>query len=252
TGAIGATGAQGIAGPQGATGATGTTGAIGATGAQGIAGPQGATGTTGAIGATGAQGIAGPQGATGTTASITTDNGLTKTADNIQLGGELINAVTTITTNSTPGSNTLAITGLQSGSITPDAITGIAPDKIVVAGSSNGVLKTVNAAMPKFFYMPAVIFDTSVIGPTVLTKDLHDLYKAQFTGFEGSKSKYKNGSAPKDIPNIPLASGLDYYITYNDDAAIEIVSISDAGILSYKVVGSASASTYMNIVFVVK
>jgi hypothetical protein len=62
----------------------------------------------------------------------TADNGLTKTADNIQLGGALTKA-STITTNA---ANTLAIQGLQ---------TGAATDNIVVT-DANGVLKTVTKA----------------------------------------------------------------------------------------------------------
>jgi outer membrane lipoprotein-sorting protein len=62
---------------------------------------------------------------------ITADNGLTKTANNIQLGGVLLpNTTTTITTGLT---NKLAIAGLQ---------TGLATDSIVVA-STGGVLKTI-------------------------------------------------------------------------------------------------------------
>lgn len=216
-------------------------GATGANGLQGVAGPAGATGAVG------------PQGATGTAGAITADNGLNKsTVNNIQLGGDLI-VPTTITTN---GANTLAIKDLQAiGNIIPNATTGISPDQIVVAGASGtpGVLKTVNAAMPKFFYMPAVVFDTSVLTVGAdLTMDLHALYKAQFTGFTGTKAKYKNTGAAVDIPNVPLASGLDYYITHNDDAVINIISIDDTGKLTYRVIGAATASTYMNIVFVIK
>jgi len=64
-------------------------------------------------------------------ASTTADNGLTKTGDNLQLGGALINP-TTITADVT---NTLAIAGLQ---------TGAATDKIVVTDPTTGVLKTVD------------------------------------------------------------------------------------------------------------
>jgi hypothetical protein len=62
----------------------------------------------------------------------TADNGLTKTADNIQLGGLLTKASTLTTT----ASNTLAIQGLQTGATT---------DNIVVT-DANGVLKTVTKA----------------------------------------------------------------------------------------------------------
>lgn len=67
--------------------------------------------------------------ATITTAPVTADNGLTVTSSKVQLGGDL-NKATTI---STSASNTLAITGLQSGAATDN----------VVVSDTNGVLKTV-------------------------------------------------------------------------------------------------------------
>lgn len=63
--------------------------------------------------------------------STTSNNGLTLTGKNVQLGGSLTQA-TTITTNST---NTLALTGLQTGSST---------DSILVT-SSGGIVKRVFA-----------------------------------------------------------------------------------------------------------
>lgn len=66
-----------------------------------------------------------------TTAAVTADNGLTKTLNNIQLGGALLQA-TTITTDA---AKTLAIAGLQ---------TGAATDKIVVADPISGVVKTID------------------------------------------------------------------------------------------------------------
>lgn len=66
--------------------------------------------------------------------TITADNGLTKTGDNIQLGGDL-EVPTTITTDAT---NTLAVEGLQQ-------TTTIATDKVVVM-DANGVMKIVDAS----------------------------------------------------------------------------------------------------------
>ncbi len=73
-------------------------------------------------------------------AATTADNGLTKSVDNIQLGG----ALTTATTITTDAAKTLAIEGLQ---------TGFATDKIVVA-DGNGVLKQIDQAtlVPNSFW----------------------------------------------------------------------------------------------------
>ncbi|MDQ8006030.1 MAG: hypothetical protein REI64_14605, partial [Pedobacter sp.] len=133
-GAVGATGATGPQGIQGIQGATGADGATGATGPQGATGAQGEMGLTGATGAEGPQGATGATGATGTTDPVTANNGLTKTGDNIQLGGPLTKP-TTITADVT---NTLAIAGLQ---------TGAATDVLVVADPTTGLLKSVDPAI---------------------------------------------------------------------------------------------------------
>ena len=61
-------------------------------------------------------------------------NGLTKTGQNVKLGGTLTDLVTTITTS---GSNLLKIAGLQSGSATSDSVMMVAPD---------GTLKRISAS----------------------------------------------------------------------------------------------------------
>ncbi|MCX2576140.1 beta strand repeat-containing protein, partial [Pedobacter sandarakinus] len=79
--------------------------------------------------------VAGPDGQLriGTSAAtVTADNGLTKTGDNIALGGILTQA-TTITT---AGASTLAIAGLQAGTV--------GTDKVIVSDPTTGVLKTLD------------------------------------------------------------------------------------------------------------
>lgn len=78
-------------------------------------------------------------------------NGLTNINGTVRLGGTL-NSATAINTGHT---NTLAITGLN---------TGLTTDNIIVSDSATGVMRQVKAVMPKFFYMPSVVFDISVIG----------------------------------------------------------------------------------------
>src|SRR5690606_39203040 len=166
---------------------------------------------------------------------LTVDNGLTKTNNNIQLGGDLI----TPTSISTDATNTLAVAGLQNGTYT---------DNLVVADPSTGVLKQTKSAMPKFFYMPSIVFDVSATG-TNLTKNLHQLYFDQFTG----GSLIGSAGAPPAIPNIPNASDLYYYITYYDDTVFNNVSINANGILTYDVISTTpNEASFMNIVFVVQ
>lgn len=97
--------------------------------------------------------------------NTTADNGLTKTSDNIQLGGSLI-APTTIATSET---NTLALTGLQDG----DAAT----DRNMVV-DANGVIKAVEKADESYRLFHARLledqtytFSSSGLDPVILKFD---------------------------------------------------------------------------------
>lgn len=92
----------------------------------------------------------------------------------------------------------------------------------------------VTAAMPKFFYMPTLLFDTSTLG--LKTKDLHAEYISQFTG-----SLAKSPEAPPAIPHLPTPTDLYYYITYYDSDVIDNVSIDNNGVVNYNVKGTAGS-----------
>jgi hypothetical protein len=141
--------------------------------------------------------------------------------------------------------------------------TPVNTDKVVVA-DSNGVLRTVNAAMPRVFYMPAVIFDTSSPA-TGLKRNLYLEYKAQFTGVTfipntttggslgGANTGFvKSAGADATIPISVTNTDLMYYITYFDPAVFANLSIDANGVLTYDIIGSGTEASYMNIVFVVK
>lgn len=100
----------------------------------------------------------------------------------------------------------------------------------------------------KFFYMPSVVFDTSVTG-TGQTKDLYSLYKSQFSNIP---SNARNASAPTTIPFFPNASDLNYYVTAYDNTVFKINSISNSGVLNYDILSNATSASFINIVFVVK
>ncbi|MBF8151530.1 hypothetical protein ITJ86_16625, partial [Winogradskyella sp. F6397] len=170
------------------------------------------------------------------TFDVQANNGLNvdATADAIQLGGTLIKP-TTVTTDAT---QTLAIEGLQTGTV----------DNALVAVEADGTLRQIKAAMPKFFYMPAVIFDTSVNG--TFTRNLHTEYQAQFTG-TANPTLVSSAGAVNAIPTLP-ANELEYHITYYDTAVFSNLSIDANGVLSYTIIGSATEASYMTIVFVVK
>ena len=167
--------------------------------------------------------------------SVTADNGVNRTLDNIQLGGELI-VPTTITTDA---ANTLAISGLEKGNDT---------DVLVVADPTTGVLKHIKAAMPKFFYMPAITFNTSANG--TFTRDLYEEYVKQFQG-TGSPALISSTGAVNGVPTL-AASELEFHITYYDITVFNNLSIDANGVLTYDIIAGATNASYMNIVFVVK
>lgn len=199
----------------------------------------------------------------GNALQVNAQNGINVNNDLVKLGGALTES-TTITQSSYPltiatGGTALTISGLP---------TGVTADKALVA-TSTGVVKQVRQA-PRFFYMPAVIFDTSANG-TNLTRNLYDEYVKQFQGGQagagnatyniahgtaGYSMPYNGGivgstGAPADIP-VYTSGELYYYITYYDTAVFSNLSINASGELTYSIISNASNVSYMNIVFVVK
>jgi len=59
-------------------------------------------------------------------------------------------------------------------------------------------------------------------------------------------------TAPAEIPNLPLATDMWYYITDYDTSALENLSIDQNGILSYTVKGTGTDYSFVNVVFVIK
>lgn len=172
--------------------------------------------------------------------NVTADNGLTKTgSNNIRLGG----ALTAPTAIGADANNTLAITGLQTGSTS---------DRVVVADPATGVLKQLKAALPKFFYMPSIIIPTHSSqvepGETFGTLDLYQKYVDQF----GSPKKSNPGKTTT-LPVLP-AGELDYYITWYDEDVFATVSVDNSGVMTYTIQPGADVTvgSFMNIVFAVK
>ncbi|QDH81130.1 hypothetical protein FKX85_19680 [Echinicola soli] len=108
----------------------------------------------------------------------------------------------------------------------------------------DGTIEEIKATMPKFFYMPSIIFDTSVTG--AFTRDLHQDYMDQFSG-----PMVSSPGAASAVPTLP-ATELEYHITYYDTDVFANVQLDANGVLTYEVIGNASPASFMNIVFVVK
>jgi len=119
----------------------------------------------------------------------------------------------------------------------------------------------VKAAMPKVFYMPPVMFDTSKKHNVVQTRNLYEEYVAMFGGtqnvvdtpIDGTRpGLVKNGGAEKDTIPTFAANQLDFYVAYYDPAVFENVKVSDAGVLTYTVKKKAKYGAFMTVVFVVR
>lgn len=104
----------------------------------------------------------------------------------------------------------------------------------------------------KFFYMPSIVFDTSVITPDgdVEQKNLYQEYTNQFT-LAGPNSVSSSG-APLTIPYFLASTDLYYYVTDYDDTVFSDIEINEYGVMTYKIIGNGSPYSIMNIVFVVK
>lgn len=189
--------------------------------------------------------------------TITTNNGITKntTTSEIELGGAL-NRPTVVTTTAT---NTLAIAGLQPSTSSTD--------RLVVA-DANGVLKTTNAAAPKEFYAPSIVLPTTStnlqpgvtydMATETFTVNLHDIYSNQFgmAGDVAGATRTAIKSPTATTLTTHAANALEYFVTYFDNTVFDptTITLSDAGVMTYKVLPSSTVTekTYMNIVFKVK
>ena len=119
-------------------------------------------------------------------------------------------------------------------------------------------VKSGDVATPSFFYMPSILLPVDTSDPVAynavtqtFTVDLYAKYAEQFGLTQpGSSAQSPNATA------LPVYSGseLSYYIIYYDNAVFGNVSVSNSGILTYKLVSSPvfSEKTYMNIVLQVK
>lgn len=148
--------------------------------------------------------------------------------------GVLIPRISDLSTVATPA-NGLLVYDLKRQALTQNIGTPASPNWVPISGN-----------IVKFFYMPSISIDTSTTG-TGRTLDLYQMYKAQF-----STPKVISAGAPAAIPFFVNASDLYYYVTDFDATVLKNVSIDANGILRYDVIGTATACSFVNIVFVIK
>jgi len=103
-----------------------------------------------------------------------------------------------------------------------------------------------------WFYMPSIVFDTSVITPKGENKeiDLYGEFKKQLNDKTGVVA---SAGAPNiALSTIPKPTEINYYVTAYDHDVFEIDAISAEGKMTYRILNPASEATYINIVFVEK
>jgi hypothetical protein len=114
-----------------------------------------------------------------------------------------------------------------------------------------------SSVTPKFFYMPSVVLPTdtadSSYNPATqeFTIDLYALYGEQF-GLINPASFIK-GAGATTLP-VLANNALEYFITYYDNTVFQNITLSDTGVLKYKLFPkfTYSEKTFMNVVFKVK
>ena len=109
-----------------------------------------------------------------------------------------------------------------------------APDWVCISGN-----------VVRFFYLPSLNIDTSSKG-TGRSVDLYQSYKNQFS------SPVVSSPGASGIPYFESASDLEYYVTDYDTSVLSNLSINSNGVLTYDVIGNASACSFINVVLVVK
>ncbi len=181
------------------------------------------------------------------TGAVTSEKILDGTIKPIDMNSEGNNLV--LTTDASGRPTWINKSDLNQGTQKTSSVVGATTDVVVtptVSGDNTEYSIAIKAAMPKFFYMPAVIFDTNTNG--IKSKNLYTEYTAQFGSGGGIIS---SAGASGSIP-VLAADQLEFYVTYYDPAVFSNLTISASGILTYTVIGKATRASYMNIVFVVK
>ncbi len=185
---------------------------------------------------------------TGNTLSISNGNDvdLAKYLDNKD-EQKLTYNETTKTLTLERGGDPIVLNGIDTNS---KAVVTAAASNVVVTPTTNTTTDTityevaVKNAMPKFFYMPSVLIDTSAATGSV---NLYATYTSQFTSPLVSSSSAEAGG----IPTL-TAKELDFYVTYYDNTVINNIVIDVNGNMTYNVIGAPTNLSFVNVVFKVR
>ncbi|MBD8389369.1 hypothetical protein [Dysgonomonas sp. BGC7] len=115
----------------------------------------------------------------------------------------------------------------------------------------------VNSVIPKFFYMPSIVLPTDIADDSynsltdLFSINLYNQYSEQFALNNLTSSTKSPGATTLPILG---SSALEYFITYYDNTVFKDVTLTDAGVLTYRLntIITPSEKTFMNIIFKVK
>lgn len=110
----------------------------------------------------------------------------------------------------------------------------------------------VNSPFLNWFYMPSTPINTEKLTPSSdpdLELNMYNVFTNQFKGIPATEN---SSGAVSSIMDLPDATDFDYFVTGYDKTVFDIKSVSKQGILKYRIIGAATDSTYLNIVFVLK
>lgn len=191
----------------------------------------------------------------GTGMAVTADGTLNVTMVDTNTDNQQLSYAPTTNILSLTNGGTVNLSALAVDTNSKTVVTA-ANTNVVVTPSANSTTDTttyavdVKNAMPKFFYMPSILIDTSVVDANaVKTVNLYAQYTTQFNV---ANANMRSAGAPAAIPTLPLATDLYYYVTYSDTTSIQITGIDVNGVMSYKVLGNTNSLSFVNIVFVIK
>lgn len=126
-----------------------------------------------------------------------------------------------------------------------------------VVANDDGVLGRANLLpAANWFYMPPMNLPVSVDDPRYsaddqfFTVNLHEEYQRQFSLPLGASAATAGAI---NLPTLP-ANKLDYYVTYYDHSVFQDVSLTDQGILKYKIktLSNLTPDTFFTVIFRVR
>ncbi|MFC6860271.1 MULTISPECIES: hypothetical protein [Zunongwangia] len=149
-------------------------------------------------------------------------------------GGVLVPRMTTAERNriSSPATG-LLIYDTTRQCLSQQVGTPASPDWVCISGN-----------VVRFFYLPSLNIDTSETGNGEV--NLYEEYKKQFS------QPLVSSTPGSTIPYFESATDLDYHVTAYDSSVLDNLSLNQNGVLSYEVIGSATACSFINVVLVVK